>query len=103
VYTVQQFRQNNFNVPEVDRVGRNILCEIGQMSVRRLSTGLTNRSEWSQEFSPLHVVQTDSDAQPASYRMDTGDLSSEVKREKRKAEHLSPPSAEFSPPYIFMV
>jgi hypothetical protein len=63
-----------------------------------------------QEVSPLHVVQTDSGAHPASYLMDTGGSFPRVKWTVREADHSPPNSAEVkntwiytaTPPYVFM-
>jgi hypothetical protein len=44
-------------------------------------------------FSICHRVQTGSGAYPASYLMNTGDLSPEVRRPGREANHSPPSSA----------
>jgi hypothetical protein len=64
-----------------------------------------------QDFSLLHVVQTDSRTHPASYPMGTGGSFPGVKRQRRDAGHSSPPTAEVKkgrtspplPPYASMV
>jgi hypothetical protein len=79
-------------------------------SVQRLATSWKTKgsgfeSWWGQEFSLLHVVQTDSGAHPASYAMGTGALSP-----GREADHSPQTSAEVkktwvhtsTPPYVFM-
>jgi hypothetical protein len=62
------------------------------------------------DISPLHNVQTDSGAHPASYPMGTGeDVTLEVKQQGSEAEHSLRSSAEVKhgeavrpPPYAFM-
>jgi hypothetical protein len=61
-------------------------------------------------FFPLHIIQTDSEVQPASYTRVPATHSPVVKRPKREAGHSPPTSAEVkntwiytsSPPYVFM-
>jgi hypothetical protein len=63
-----------------------------------------------ERFFLLHVVQTGSEAHPASYPMGTGGLSPRVKRPRREVDHSPPTSAEVKitwihisiPPYAFM-
>jgi hypothetical protein len=63
-----------------------------------------------QDFSPLHVVQTDSGVHLASYPMDTGGHFPALKRPGRETDHSPPTSAELknkwnyisTPPYVFM-
>jgi hypothetical protein len=84
--------------------------------VQRLATEWTTEgsefeSWWEQEFSLLYVVQTHSEAHPASYPMGTVDsFPHGVKRQGREADHSPPSSAEVkktwvytsAPPYVFM-
>jgi hypothetical protein len=73
--------------------------------------GSVFESRWGKEFLFLHVVQTGSGAQSASYPMWTGGYFPGVKRPRREANHSSPTSAEVkktwvytcTPPYVFMV
>jgi hypothetical protein len=51
-------------------------------------------SRYGQEFSLLHVVQTGSGAQPASYPMGPGALAQGVKRPGRGADHSPPATAQ---------
>jgi hypothetical protein len=68
--------------------------------------GLDFESQWGQEFSVLHVVQTGSGVHPTSYPMGTQG----VKRPRREADHSPPTSPEVkkmsiytsTPPYAFM-
>jgi hypothetical protein len=61
-------------------------------------------------LSLLHVVQTGSGVHPNSYTMDTGALSSGVKRQGREGDHSLPAIVEikkmwlytFTHPYAFM-
>jgi hypothetical protein len=46
------------------------------------------------DYSLLNVVQTGSEAQPASYPMDTGTLSPGVRRPGRETDHSPPTSAK---------
>jgi hypothetical protein len=84
-------------------------------SVQRLATGWTTEgsefeSQYGQEFSLLHVVQTGSGAHPASYSMGTGGSFPGVKRQGREADHSPPTIVEVkkiwiytsTPPYAFM-
>jgi hypothetical protein len=73
--------------------------------------GVGVRVPVGQEFSLLHVLQTDSVAHPASYiQWVPGALSSGVKRSGREADHSPPTSAEIkkmwiytsTTPYVFM-
>jgi hypothetical protein len=67
-------------------------------------------SRYCQKCSCLRIVQTGSAAQPASYPMGNGALSSGVKRPGREADHSPATSAEAkktlvykpTPPYAFM-
>jgi hypothetical protein len=52
------------------------------------------RSGWARDCSPLHSVQTGSEAHQASNPMGTGAISLRVKRLGREANHTSPSSAE---------
>jgi hypothetical protein len=61
-------------------------------------------SGWGQEFSLLHVVQTGSEAHPASYPMGIGGvgvLSPGVKRKGREADHSPPTSAEVKKTWVY--
>jgi hypothetical protein len=68
------------------------------------------KSRWGQEFSLLYVVQTGSEAHPASYPIVTGSTFPGVKRPAREADHSPPTSADVkktwvytsTPTYIFM-
>jgi hypothetical protein len=72
--------------------------------------GLEFESRWVKDFSLLHVVQTGSEAHPASCPMSTGGSIPGVKRQGREADHSPPASAEVkktwvytsTPPYVFM-
>jgi hypothetical protein len=73
--------------------------------------GIGVRVPVGQEFSLLHVVQTDSGVHPASYPMGTGSsFPRGVKRQEHEADHSPPASAEVkkmwiytsTPPYAFM-
>jgi hypothetical protein len=72
--------------------------------------GVRFKSQWCQELSPLHIVQTGSGVHSTSYPMGTGALSPGVKRQGLEADHSLPTSAEvkkmwiyaFTPPYTFM-
>jgi hypothetical protein len=57
-------------------------------------------SRWEQEFSFVHVVQTGSGVQPASYLMSTGESFPGVKRPEREADHSPPTSAEVKKTWI---
>jgi hypothetical protein len=69
--------------------------------------GLEFEFRWGKEISLLHIVQTDSEANPASYAMA---LSPGVKQQRREADHSLSTSAKVkktgiyisTPPYIFM-
>jgi hypothetical protein len=68
-------------------------------SVQQLAKGWTTEkseleSRYGQEFSILHVVQTDSGGHPTSYPLGTGALSPGVKRLGREADHSAPTSAK---------
>jgi hypothetical protein len=82
---------------------------------QRLATGWTTKGSefefrWGQEFSLLPVVQTGSEAHPASYPMGSGGSFSGVKRPGREAEHSPSTSAVVkkawvytsTPPYVFI-
>jgi hypothetical protein len=70
-----------------------------------MTKGSEFESRWGQEFSLLHVVQTDSEAHPTSYPMGT-----EVNRPGRVADRSPLTSAEVkktwvylsTPPYVFI-
>jgi hypothetical protein len=55
------------------------------------------KSRYSQEYSILHVIQTASEAHPASYPM----RSLEIKRPGREADHSSPTSGEVKKTCIY--
>jgi hypothetical protein len=64
-----------------------------------MATGWTTegsgfQSRQNQQFSLLHVVQTDSGVHQASYPMDMGGGSPGIKRPGREADHSPPSSAE---------
>jgi hypothetical protein len=68
--------------------------------------GLDNRGVWvwvpvGQEFSLLHVIQTGSEAHPASYQMGTGGSFPWEKRPGREADHSPPTSAEVKKTLIY--
>jgi hypothetical protein len=56
---------------------------------------------YGQEIYLLNVVQTGSVAQPASYPMGTGALSSAVQRPRHEADHSTPTSAEVKKMWIY--
>jgi hypothetical protein len=68
------------------------------------------KSQWGQEFSLLHVIQSGSGATQPSIKWVPGALSPGVKRAGREADHSPPTSAEVKktwiytsgPPYVFM-
>jgi hypothetical protein len=66
-------------------------------------------SQWGQEFSLLHVIQTDSGHTQLPIQWVLEALSQEIKRPGREADHSPPTSAKVktwvytsTPPYIFM-
>jgi hypothetical protein len=70
-----------------------------------MATGWTNEgseleSQWGQEFSFLHVVQTGSGIHPTSYPMGTGGSFPGVKRPGREADH-SPTNAQVKKMWIY--
>jgi hypothetical protein len=72
--------------------------------------GVEVESQYGQEFSVLHVIQTGSWVHPTSYPMGTGGSFPGGKRPGREADHLPLASAEVkkmwiytsTPPYTFM-
>jgi hypothetical protein len=85
-----------------------------ELSQRRAVGELMNwgsefQSRYGKDFSPLHVIQTSSEAHPASYPMGTGGSFLGVPQPGREADHSPPTSAEAkniwiytsTPPYIF--
>jgi hypothetical protein len=61
-------------------------------------------SRKGKDFSPVHVVQTDSGTHPASYLMRTeGSFPRGVKRPWLEADHSPPPSVEVKKPWVLYI
>jgi hypothetical protein len=75
-----------------------------------MTEGSVFESQYGQEFSVLHVIQTSSGALPASYPLGTGGCLARGKVVGCEADHSLPTSAEVkkmwiyssTPPYAFM-
>jgi hypothetical protein len=63
--------------------------------------GIGVRVPLGQEFSLLHVVQTDTGAHPVSCRMGNGALSPGVKRQGSEFDQSSPTGAEVKKMWIY--
>jgi hypothetical protein len=63
--------------------------------------GGSSRPGRVKKFSLLHIVQTGSGVQPASYKMGTGSSFPGVKRQGREADHSSPTNAEVKKMWIY--
>jgi hypothetical protein len=76
-----------------------------------MAKGLEFEPGQGQDLTPLHIIQTDSGAHPASYTVCTGGSFPGIKWPKYEAEHSLPTSAEVkntwiytsTPPYVLMV
>jgi hypothetical protein len=96
----------NTNLPGVGQPGQSSQCSDWLQTGRQRGR---SRVPVTQDFPPLHIVQTGSGAHAASYPMGIGSFSG-VKRQGREADHSPPPSAEVkntwistsAPPHIFI-
>jgi hypothetical protein len=76
-----------------------IILEKGWESSVGIATSYSMNSQgaiprWCKMFFLLHGIQTDSGAHPASYPMDTGAISPEIKKLVPETDHSPPSSAK---------
>jgi hypothetical protein len=82
-------------------VGSGIAQSVIAIGYGMASREVVVRDPVSHDSSPLHVVQTGSDVNPASYPKGAGALSPRLKRPGREADHSPPISAEVKNTWIY--